>query len=133
MSNYLIIVIGWILGQAAYAFKKSWDIQKSNSTVSLKQALKMHFTKESAAFAFGTVVLIIGIFVSADFINLDISKEELKNMEAVKWKIYLVNFLRTASVVFGYLCQHLGYFLFGRSEKILKKRAEAEGVDIPAR
>ena len=131
MSNYVVIIIGWLLGQAAYACKKSWDLQIRNIDLSFKEALKMHFTKETAAFAFGTVFLLIGIFISADYVNLDISKAELKNLEAVKWKIYLVNFLRTASVLFGYLCQSLGYFIFGRSEKILKQRAEAEGINLP--
>jgi hypothetical protein len=131
MNNYLIIITGWFLGQAAYACKKSWDLQKRNDKLSFKEALKMHFTKETGAFAFGSIMLLIAMFVISDFINLDVTKQELKNMEAAKWKIYLINFLRGISVLFGYLCQNLGYFLFGRSEKILRQRATSEGVNIP--
>lgn len=131
MNNYLIIVIGWLLGQAAYACKKSWDIQRRNDNVSFKDALVMHFTKETGAFAFGSVMLFIALFVISDFINLDVDKEELKNMEAAKWKIYLINFLRIIAVTFGYLCQNLGYFLFGKSEKYLRRQANNEGIKLP--
>jgi hypothetical protein len=131
MNNYAILVVGWLLGQAAYACKKSWDLQKRNEKLSFKGALVLYFTKESAAFSFGAIMLLIALFVISDFINLDITKEELKNMEAAKWKIYLINFLRVIAVAFGYLCQNLGYFLFGRSEKILRQRATSEGVNIP--
>lgn len=130
MNNHLIIMLGWILGQAAYACKKSWDLQKANHDLSFSAAIKMHFTNETAAFAFGMVMLFVGLFIIADFINIDTSIEDLKNTEAAKWKIYLVNFLRTISVLFGYLCQNLGYFLFGRSEKILKDKANGNGINL---
>lgn len=131
MSNYLIIIIGWLLGQAAYACKKSWDIQKKSVSISFPQALHMFFKKETAAFAFGSIMLLIAMFILSDFINLDIKKEELKNIEAAQWKKYLVNFLRTASVFFGYLCQNIGYFAFGKSEKYLQKKADDENIELP--
>lgn len=131
MNNYLIILFGWLLGQAAYACKKSWDLQKRNEKLLFKEALKMHFTKETASFAFASVMLCIALFVISEFINLDVTVEELKNAEAAKWKIFLINFLRTISIVFGYLCQNIGYFFFGRSEKILKQQADAHGIELP--
>lgn len=127
MNNHVIIIIGWLLGQAAYACKKSWDLQKANHDLTFADALKLHFTKETAAFAFGTVMLFVGIFIVQDYINLDITREDLRNSEAAKWKVYLINFLRTISVLFGYLCQNLGYFMFGRSEKILEDKAKQNG------
>jgi hypothetical protein len=131
MNNYVVIVLGWLLGQAAYACKKSWDIQRKNENTDFKNALKMHFSKETASFAFASIMLLIGLFVITDFVDLDVTKEDLKNTEAAKWKVYLINFLRTSTVLFGYICQNLGYFLFGRSEKILRERAAKEGVDTP--
>jgi len=131
MNNYLIVIVGWLLGQSAYACKKSWDLQRRFEKLSFVDALVLHFTKETAAFAFGAIMLLIGMFVIADFINLDLKKEELKDMDVAKWKVYLINFLRCISVLFGYLCQNIGYFLFGKSEKILRQRANADGVQIP--
>jgi hypothetical protein len=130
MNNYVVIVLGWLLGQAAYACKKSWDIQRKTPDIDFRHALKLHFSKETASFAFASIMLFIGLFVITDFVDLDVTKEDLKNMEAAKWKVYLINFLRTSTVLFGYICQNLGYFLFGRSEKILRDRASKEGVDI---
>lgn len=131
MSNYVILVIGWVLGQAAYAFKKSWEIQRNKPNVSFSDALKTHFTKETASFAFAVICLLIGLFVLPNFINMDLTKEDLKNMEAAKWKVYFINFLNVVAVVFGYLCQNLGWFLFGKSEKLLQAQANAEGIDLP--
>lgn len=131
MNNYIIIILGWFLGQAAYACKKSWDLQRRNESLSFRGALKLHFSKETAAFAFGVIMLLIATFILSDFINLDVTIAELKNTEAAKWKIYLINGLRVISVAFGYLCQNLGYFLFGRSEKILKSQADINGITLP--
>lgn len=131
MNNYAIICIGWFLGQLAYAFKKSWEIQRNKPNVTFTDALKMHFTKETASFAFAVVILMIGIFILPNFINMDITKEDLKNMEAAKWKVYFVNFLNLISVVFGYLCQNLGWFFFGKSEKLLQAQADREGIQLP--
>ena len=131
MNNYVVLIIGWILGQAAYAFKKSWEIQRNKSAVSFADALKMHFTKETASFAFGFVMLLIGVFVLPNFINMDLTKEDLKNMEAAKWKVYFINFLNVVAVVFGYLCQNLGWFFFGKSEKLLQQQATKEGINLP--
>lgn len=131
MNNYVILVIGWFLGQLAYAFKKSWEIQKRMPKVTFKQALQMHFTKETASFAFGVLMLFIGLFILPNFINMDLTKDDLKNMEAAKWKVYLINFLNSVSVVFGYLCQNLGLFFFGKSEKLLEAQAQKEGINLP--
>lgn len=131
MNKYVILVIGWILGQAAYAFKKSWEIQKYNPKVTFKEALKMHFTKETASFAFAGICLLIGLFILPNFINMDLTKDELKNMEAAKWKVYFINFLNVVAVVFGYLCQNIGWFFFGKTEKILQSQAQKEGIDLP--
>ena len=131
MNNYVIIIIGWSLGQLAYAFKKSWEIQRNKPTVSFPDALKMHFTKETASFAFAVVILLIGLFILPNFINLDVTKDELKNMEAAKWKVYFVNFINVVAVVFGYLCQNLGWFFFGKSEKLLQQAAENDGINLP--
>lgn len=122
MNNIVIIIIGWLLGQIAYAIKKSWDIQKKTPDVNFVDALKLHFSKETASFAFGTTMLLIVIFILPDFVNLDVTKEDIKDTEAAKWKWYLINFLRIISVFFGYLCQQLGYYFFGRTEKILEQR-----------
>lgn len=131
MNNYIIIVIGWVLGQSAYAFKKSWEIQRNKPTVTFSDALKMHFTKETASFAFAVVILLIGLFILPNFIDMDITKEDLKNMEAAKWKVYFINFLNVLAVVFGYLCQNLGWFFFGRSEKLLQAEAQKQGIQLP--
>lgn len=131
MSNYVILVIGWFLGQLAYAFKKSWEIQRNKPNVTFSDALKMHFTKETASFAFAVVILLIGLFILPNFINMDLNKEELKNMEAAKWKVYFINFLNVVAVVFGYLCQNIGWFIFGKSEKLLKAQADKEGITLP--
>ena len=130
MNNTLIIIIGWLLGQVLYACKKSWDIQKKTVSLSFKDALELHFKKETASFAFATALLLTAIFVLPDFINLDVTKEELKNTEAAKWKYYLINFLRGIAVVFGYFCQNLGYFFFGRSEKYINQTAKKDGIDL---
>ncbi len=131
MNNYVILALGWILGQAAYLCVKSWDIQKKNESVDFKHALSLLFSKETAAWFFGFVMLLIIMFVLSDFIDLNITKEDVKNMEVAKWKVYLINFQRTVAVVFGFVCQRFGYAFFGRTEKILKDRAEKEGVKIP--
>ncbi len=133
MNNYVVIATGWAIGQAAYACKKSWDIQRKNPDVDFKHALKMHFSKETASFVFGAVMLTLGLFVVTDYVDLDITKQDLKNAEVSKWKGIIITYLRTSSVVFGYICQNLGYFMFGRSEKILRDRAEKEGVEIPSK
>lgn len=131
MNNYMILVIGWILGQAAYAVKKSWEIQRNKPNVTFQDALKMHFTKETASFAFAILMLLIGIFILPNFINMDLTKDDLKNMEAAKWKVYFINFLNVVSIFFGYLCQNIGWFFFGRSEKILQQQAQKEGINLP--
>jgi hypothetical protein len=131
MNNYVIICIGWVLGQTAYACKKSWEIQRNKPNVTFADALHMHFTKETASFAFAVIILLIGLFILPNFVDMDITKDDLKNMEAAKWKVYFVNFLNVIAVVFGYLCQNLGWFFFGKSEKLLQAQADKEGIKLP--
>jgi hypothetical protein len=131
MNNYLIIVIGWVLGQAAYACKKSWDLQKTSVSLTFKDTIKIFFTKETASFAFAGIMLLIALFATPDFLNLDITKEELKNSELAKWKVFVINFLRVISVIFGYFCQNIGYFFFGKAGKFIKSKSDADGIDLP--
>lgn len=132
MKNYIILVIGWILGQIAYAFKKSWEIQRNKPNVTFKEALTIHFTKETASFGFAFIILLIGLFILPNFINMDLTQEDVKNLEVAKWKVYFINFLNVVAVVFGYLCQNIGWFFFGKSEKILQQSAQQEGINLPS-
>ena len=129
----MIVAVGWVIGQAIYATKKSWDLQRANADLSFRDALTLYFSKETAAFAFGFLIFCAALFMLPDFINMDITRDDLRNTEVVKWKKYFIYFLRGISVVFGYLCQNLGYYLFGKSEKILEKRSQVDGIDLPKR
>lgn len=127
MNNYLIIIIGWIIGQAVYATKKAWDLQKKYDHLSFTYAIATVYSKETASFIFGILMLIVLCFTLPDFFK----EGDIKDMEEVgKLKYYLVTYIRIASVAFGFVCQYLGMWLFGKAEKAIIDKAKTDGIEI---
>lgn len=130
MNNYLVLVAGWALGQAAYATKKAWDIQKANEKLTFKEALVIVYSKETASFAFGLIMLFCVLFFMPDILKKTIT-DASEGKPVTGWQVYVIDYLRISSVVFGFVCQYLGYWFFGRAEKEVRRRAEQDGVNLP--
>ena len=50
MSNYLIILIGWIIGQLSFTFISAYFLQRNLSGINFIQAVKVFIKKEMGGY-----------------------------------------------------------------------------------
>lgn len=119
MNNYIIIAIGWTIGQVLYALKKAWDLQKANASLDFKSAVKLMFTKETASWLVGLVALCAVLFALPDFLKTGEKNEAHANGADKDWHVWALNYIRLSSIAFGYICQTAVYAWLGKAQKIV--------------
>lgn len=130
MNNYLILIVGWIIGQLAWAGIRAWDIQRKNETVSFKQAMIIVYGKETAATFFGVVMLLAALFLMPDLYRQTLDDDNnLKPLSG--WQQNILVQMRLYSILFGALCQIIGYYFFGRAAKYIHDQAKKDGIELP--
>lgn len=123
MNNYIVIFIGWVIGQVIHACRESWKLQHRDVSLSWPTAMKYYITKGQGSFFFGISILFGVLFVFPDVISDTAA-------ETAKWKFWIIKYLRIASVAFGFFCQGAGFLLFGMGDKLIQLKAGKEGIDI---
>lgn len=130
MNNYFILMIGWVIGQAAWACIRSWDIQRKIDNISFTDALKIVYGKETAASVFGVVMLAAALFLMPDLYRQTLDADNnLKPLSG--WQQNIITYMRISSILFGAVCQLIGYYFFGRAAKYIRDKADKEGIELP--
>lgn len=129
MNNYVILAIGWFLGQLGYAAVSAYILQRDKPGISYRQALQVYFAKEVGSFAMAFTALLIIMFIANDFLTVDITRKDLLNKEALSWKEKIIVYQRTCSVFFGAFSQHIIYVAFKKGKKAIEEFAEKNNVN----
>jgi hypothetical protein len=129
MSNYIILAIGWVVGQTAYGSVSAYIIQKDMPGIDYWQALKIYFKKEVGSFAMAFSALLVLMFIFPDFFDPAVSRADLKNKEALTFVERMILYLRVSSVVVGGLSQHLLYVAFKKGKKAIHDYASKNSID----
>lgn len=115
-SHYLIIALGWLVGQIGYASVSVYILQKDKD-INYWKALGLYFSSEVGNFVIAFSALLIILFIAGDYINVEITRSDLLNKPALTWKERVIVYQRTASVVIGAFSQHLLYVAFKKGKK----------------
>lgn len=129
MSNYLIIAIGWIVGQTAYGSVSAYIIQKDLPNITYWKAAQVYFSKEFGMFVMAFSALLIALFIFPDFFDPKMSRAELKTKAALTIAERMILYLRVSSVVVGALSQHILYVAFKRGKKAIHDYAQKNQID----
>jgi len=113
MTQYLILIVGWILGQAFYATIKAWMEQKKHASLSFTEALKIVYS-QTASFIICWVMLALALFFLPEITVRVINADPEATNHAPGWMRGLIAWFRVTSVVFGAFSQWLALLLFGR-------------------
>lgn len=115
-NHYLIIAIGWLVGQFGYAAVSVYILQK-DKRINYWKAWGLYGSGEVGNFVMAFAGLLILLFIASDFLDVDITRKDLLNKETLTLKEKLIVFQRTASVILGGFVQHLLYVAFKRGKK----------------
>jgi hypothetical protein len=129
MNNYVILALGWIVGQTAYGSVSAYIIQKDMPGIDYWQALKIYFKKEIGSFAMALSALLVLMFIFPDFFDPTVSRAQLKTKEALSFVERMIVYLRVSSVIVGGLSQHLLFIAFKKGKKAIQSYAEKNNID----
>lgn len=132
MINYIIIAIGWLVGQFAYATVSAYIIQKDLAGIDYAEAFKIYIKKEVGSFAMAFAFLLILLFIFPDYFDPLVSKADLRNKEALSFADRFILYLRVSSVIAGAFSQHILYVLFKKGKKAIHDYAVNNQVESNA-
>lgn len=119
-NHYAIIIIGWIIGQFGYAACSVYVLQR-NKNVNYWKAFSIYLASEIGSFVMAFAALLAILFIANDFIDMQITRKDLMNKEMLTLKEKIIVYQRTASFIFGGLCQHLIYVAFKKGKKKIEQ------------
>ena len=125
MNNYVILFIGWTIGQCIYATIKAWDIQKKNETIDFPHAIRLVY-KQFGSFVFALLMLIFALFVMPDIIRKVLTDENITGNSKI-----IRDYFRVSCVGFGFVCQYFGLLFFSKLNKAVKKAVDPDNTDQP--
>lgn len=120
MNHYVIIALGWVIGQFAYAAVSVYVLQR-NKNLNYWKAVKLYFPSEIGNFVIAFAGLLLIMFIATDFLDVEITAKDLRNKEALTVKEKLILYQRTASVGIGAFIQHLVYLGFKKGKKKIEQ------------
>ena len=105
MSNTLILIIGWLIGQVIYNLIKTHDLQKSNEKLNYKDAALVVFWKGIGTSLIAFSGLLAIMFIFPEFLKNVMEADD--SGKAPAWAASVVRWLRASSVAFGMLSQFI--------------------------
>jgi len=125
MNNYIILFVGWLLGQCIYATIKAWDIQKKNDAIDFVAAIKLVY-KQFGSFVFAILMMLAALFVMPDFMKFIVSDQELTGNSKI-----IQQYFRVSTVGFGFVCQYFGLLFFSKLNKAVKNAVDKDSNENP--
>lgn len=108
MIQYIQLFFGFILGQSLMMAMNVYTYQK-DMYIEYKQAVKAYAKAEVGYFIIAGIGLLVMLFVMSDFLDLTISKEDLKQLDVLNLKQKLQLYFKTGSVLLGMFIQFIAF------------------------
>lgn len=126
-KQYLIISGGWLIGQFAYAACSIYVLQK-NKDVPYWKAARIYISAEIGSFVMAFSGLLVILFIAPDFFDVEITRKDLLNKEALTWKEKLIAYQRVSAIGIGAFIQHILYLLFKKGKKKIEEYEEHNNI-----
>ena len=108
MIHYVQLFFGFIIGQFLMMSLNVYDFQKKKD-IAYRNALKAYATAEIGYFVIAGLGLIALLFILSDYIDLSVTKNDLKSLESLDWKQKLQLYFKTGSLFLGAFIQYLTF------------------------
>lgn len=115
-NHYLIVLEAFILAQLLITSIMVYDYQKEKK-INYWNALGTYLTAEIGYFVVGLFAIIVVLFILSDFIDLSITKEDLRSIKDRNWKQNLQLYFKTGAFVISSFIQYIA-FTFRKKGKI---------------
>lgn len=127
MNHYVIIALGWLIGQFAYAAVSIYMLQR-NKNLNYWRAVKLYFPSEIGNFVIAFAGLLLILFIATDFLDVEITAKDLRNKEVLTVKEKLILYQRSASAGIGAFIQHLVFLGFKKGKKKIEEYEEQNNI-----
>lgn len=128
MNQYVIIALGWVIGQFAYAAVSVYVLQRDKD-VPYWKAVQLYLSGEVGNFVIAFAGLLLIMFIASDFLDVEITVKDLRNKEMLTLKEKIILYQRTASIVIGGFIQHLVYVAFKKGKKKIEEYENDNKID----
>lgn len=108
MIHYIQLFLGVIIGQGLITSILVYNYQKELK-IEYNKALSTYIHAEKGFYVIGMFMLIALLFVMSEFINLNVTKQDLTSVEAKNWKQNLQMYFKTTSLLVGMFVQYIAF------------------------
>ena len=109
MNNpYAIVLLAFLLGQFLITSIVVYDYQKS-SKINYFTALTTYLKAEVGFFIIGIIAILCVCFILSDFIDLNVTKDDLINLEHKSLKETMQIYFRTSAFILGSFIQYIAF------------------------
>ncbi len=121
-QHYWIVLMAFLLGQFLITSIQVYNNQKEKH-ISYGVALLTYLKAEIGYFIIGFIGILCVCFLLSDYIDLNVKKEELKNLEVRTWKENLQLYFRTGSFIIGCFIQYIAFKYKDKGKDAIDKAA----------
>lgn len=108
MIQYIQLFLGVTIGQGLMTSIMVYNYQKELK-ISYWKAVGAYLEAEVGFYVIGAFGLLALLFIMSEFIDLHITKEDLRSITAKSWKENLQLFFKTASLLVGLFVQYIAF------------------------
>lgn len=107
-NHYFIIILAFLLGQALMTSIVVYNFQKEKH-IDYFDALTTYCKAEVGYFIVGFLGILVICFILSDFIDLSITKEDLKHIGQRNWKENLQLYFKSSAFLIACFIQYLAF------------------------
>lgn len=126
MIFYIQLFVGFILGQALMMSLNVYDYQRKKD-IKWKNAVIIYTKAEMGYFVIAAIGLFVLLFVLSEFINLNVSKEEIRGKAEKTVQDKLQIYFKTGSVFLGMFIQYIAFKVKKAGKEAIDKAIDGVG------
>jgi hypothetical protein len=122
-SHYINVLEAFLLAQLLITSIMVYLHQKEKS-IKYGMALATYMKAEIGYFIVGVIGILCVIFLLSDFIDLAVTKEDLKSIKARNWKQNLQLYFKTGSFIISSFIQYIAFKYREKGKVAIDKAAD---------
>lgn len=128
MIHYIQLFFGLIIGQALMTALNVYQYQK-NRQIEYNTALQVYVRAEKGYYVIAIVSIIAALFVLSEFINLSVTKDEIRSLDHKTFKDNLRLYFKTGALVLGLVLQYAAFALRTVGKVAIDKASKVDNDD----
>lgn len=126
MIHYVQLFFGFLIGQFLMMSLNVYDFQKKKD-ITYGNALNAYVAAEIGYFVIAGIGLISLLFILSDYIDLSVTKNDLKSLDSLDWKQKLQLYFKTGSLFLGAFIQYLTFKFRSVGKKAIDNAVNSVG------